>query len=375
MHQFTVYGSESRIFVISRISNNSTFMNEGIDSNYVYRILKIDRQPPNTLQLFDDQRIYSSSEIDKILGRKQSNTEIGFDEENGSLQILTKACAILGFFKGIIGYYVIFIKVPRFAGLVYEHEIYGIDQISLIPLATESYVKSMGITQEHRKEEERYRKYFNEIPFTRDFFFSFTYDLTRTVQQYIYGLSRGLVENDSQFFISSFVQRKFYLYGRQFTITIIARRSRHYSGTRFQKRGVSERGWVANDVETELIVIEDGFASQKIGSYVQCRGTVPVYWSQKTEQIIKPEIYYPKHDPLFDSSTAHFADLQTRYGYPTVVLSLLKLDEKKPRETPLHSLFVDAISTINRILPQQYKIIYIPFDYSSLSICSQCILC
>ena len=50
------------------------------------------------------------------------------------------------------------------------------------------------------------------------------------------------------------------------------------------KRGVNDRGRVANDVETEQIVSEDtaeGCAMQ-ISSVVQYRGSIPLFWSQNT---------------------------------------------------------------------------------------------
>jgi hypothetical protein len=44
------------------------------------------------------------------------------------------------------------------------------------------------------------------------------------------------------------------VFGRALTLTLLARRSRHFAGTRFRKRGVSSQGFVANEVETEQIV-------------------------------------------------------------------------------------------------------------------------
>ena len=37
-------------------------------------------------------------------------------------------------------------------------------------------------------------------------------------------------------------------------MTLIARRSRHFAGTRYRKRGVSDAGRVANEVEVEQVV-------------------------------------------------------------------------------------------------------------------------
>lgn len=62
---------------------------------------------------------------------------------------------------------------------------------------------------------------------------------------------------------------------------------------RYLKRGVNEKGRVANDVETEQIVFEDvpdGFPMQ-ISSVVQNRGSIPLFWSQETSRLnLKPDI-------------------------------------------------------------------------------------
>ena len=49
-------------------------------------------------------------------------------------------------------------------------------------------------------------------------------------------------------------QRTLELAGNPVRMTLIARRSRHFAGTRYRRRGVSDSGHVANDVETEQIV-------------------------------------------------------------------------------------------------------------------------
>jgi len=46
-------------------------------------------------------------------------------------------------------------------------------------------------------------------------------------------------------------QRTLALASQTLTISIIARRSRHFAGTRYRKRGTNDQGHVANDVETE----------------------------------------------------------------------------------------------------------------------------
>lgn len=62
---------------------------------------------------------------------------------------------------------------------------------------------------------------------------------------------------------------------------------------RYLKRGVNEKGRVANDVETEQIVFEDSQDGNpvRISSVVQNRGSIPLFWSQETSRLnIKPDI-------------------------------------------------------------------------------------
>jgi phosphatidylinositol 3,5-bisphosphate 5-phosphatase len=51
----------------------------------------------------------------------------------------------------------------------------------------------------------------------------------------------------------AFLQRRCGLFGRALTLTVVARRSRRLAGTRYLKRGVSDSGAVANDVEVEQV--------------------------------------------------------------------------------------------------------------------------
>ncbi|XP_052831657.1 phosphatidylinositide phosphatase SAC2 isoform X1 [Octopus bimaculoides] len=62
----------------------------------------------------------------------------------------------------------------------------------------------------------------------------------------------------------------------RYWLTIISRRSRHRAGTRSKKRGLEESGACANYVETEQIL---QFPPHLV-SFVQVRGSVPVFWSQ-----------------------------------------------------------------------------------------------
>ena len=154
--------------------------------------------------------------------------------------------------------------------------------------------------------------------------------------------------------------------GRNLLITLIARRSKKYAGTRYLKRGSDCQGYPANEVETEQIVHDGNVSSFRYGlytSYVQLRGSVPTYWSQNIVKIApKPPINIDLKDPFFEAAGKHFNNLLYDYGSPTIVLNLVKRKEKKPQESILYNEFEEAIEYLNQFLPKQHQIMLIGFD-------------
>ena len=89
------------------------------------------------------------------------------------------------------------------------------------------------------------------------------------------------------------------MFGKVALLTLIARRSRHFAGPRFHKRGVTPRGYVANEMESEQIVQDASTTAftpeslSRFAAYVQHRGSIPLYWSQESPATvtgIKPPI-------------------------------------------------------------------------------------
>ncbi|TPP64199.1 putative suppressor of actin (Sac) [Fasciola gigantica] len=70
------------------------------------------------------------------------------------------------------------------------------------------------------------------------------------------------------------------------TYALISRRSMERVGTRFNSRGVDQRGNASNTVETEQILEMNGNRF----SFVQLRGSVPLYWSQRPNLRYKPKV-------------------------------------------------------------------------------------
>jgi len=154
----------------------------------------------------------------------------------------------------------------------------------------------------------RYQQLFQVIDLTKDFFYSYTYDLTRSLQENMltmshpsyppapfkdmycwnFYLTRELesVTGASSPWIlpiihGAFLQRKI-MYGRTLNLILLARRSRHFAGTRYLKRGVSDFGKCANDVEHEQILHDETsrVALGTFSSFLQVRGSIPTYWTQ-----------------------------------------------------------------------------------------------
>lgn len=81
------------------------------------------------------------------------------------------------------------------------------------------------------------------------------------------------------------------------TLTVIARRSRHFAGTRYAKRGLKEGegAYVANEVESELMIASgypwnDGTPGIKVSCLTFMRGSIPLFWTQLNPLSPRPEI-------------------------------------------------------------------------------------
>jgi hypothetical protein len=80
---------------------------------------------------------------------------------------------------------------------------------------------------------------------------------------------------------------------------LITRRNRYRPGTRYFSRGIDANGHVSNFVETEQFVLYDGenetssnVVEGKIQlSYVQTRGSIPVYWAQVINSKYTPKLW------------------------------------------------------------------------------------
>uniref|UniRef100_A0A3B3XEG8 SAC domain-containing protein n=1 Tax=Poecilia mexicana TaxID=48701 RepID=A0A3B3XEG8_9TELE len=126
--------------------------------------------------------------------------------------------------------------------------------------------------------------------------------------------------------------------GKIFEWILISRRSCFRAGVRYYVRGIDSEGHAANFVETEQIVLYEGAKA----SFVQTRGSMPFYWSQRPNLKYKPKPVISKTMNHMDGFQRHFDSQLLIYGKQTV----LNLVNQKGSEKPLEEEFAKMSSAI-----------------------------
>ncbi|ONL94265.1 Phosphoinositide phosphatase SAC2 [Zea mays] len=350
LQKFRLYETRSKFYLIGRDK-----------SRIHWRVLKIDRSEFTELGVEEDPTIYTENECQELLRRIHEGNRL-----TGGLKFVTKCYGIVGFVKFLGPYYMVIITRRRKIGTICGHEIYSVGKSEMIAIPSVTVWPNMA----YSRDENRSFIFFNiykhllcSVDLSKDFFFSYSYNIMHSLQKNITEKNIG--------------QSRFSVSGKDFWLTLIARRSRHFAGTRFLKRGVNGKGRVANDVETEQIVFEDtsGGIPTQMASVVQHRGSIPLVWFQETSRLnIRPDIIL-KPDLDYKATRLHFENLALRYGNPIIILNLIKASaasllfdthEKKPRESLLCAEFAKAIHYINKSLSDDKCLKFLHMDLSNL---------
>lgn len=249
----------------------------------------------------------------------------------------------------------------------------------------------------HDQEEDTYLALLKTTIKTGPMYFSYSYDITNTCQrQSQHDLSLPLWKRaDDRFFWNRFIQSdliNFSQHGtrhqhgpqpgvdpyilpvmfgmmeivptsikmKALTLVLITRRSRHRAGTRYFTRGIDENGNVSNYNETEQIMLvgDSGTAmgsmrSQtqsngrsggeiQITSYVQTRGSVPVYWAEINTLRYTPKLQVRSVDSSLPAARKHFDEQIDLYGDNYLV----NLVNQKGREKRVKDAYESLVKTI-----------------------------
>ncbi|XP_066350658.1 phosphatidylinositol-3-phosphatase SAC1-like [Miscanthus floridulus] len=369
LEKFRLYETRARFYVIGSSREKRWF-----------RVLKIDRSEPSELNVSEDPVWYSLQEVKSLLQR--------IDEGNrstGGLAFVTKAYGIAGCIKFLESYYLILVTKRRQIGCICGHAIYCIDESQMITIPHSSVQTDVATS----KNELRYKKLLASVDLTKDFFYSYTYPIMQSLQQNVTSAGMKEMPYENLFVWNTFLaepirsrcrntlwtvalvhghfkQVKVSIFGREINVVLSSRRSRHFAGTRYLKRGVNDHGKVANDVETEQIVFEEEAGSWKgrMSAVVQMRGSIPLFWSQEASRLSpKPDIFVQRYDPTYEATKLHFDDLARRYGHPIIILNLIKTVEKRPREMMLRREYCRAVEYLNQNVPEEKKLRFIHWDF------------
>lgn len=405
LQRFTIYNSLTTMYIVGSNAKESLF-----------RILEISKDLKNPVDLTiieDKSYFYTRKDMVELINGLNESSE-------GGIHKIAKGYGVLGLIKFTKGYYLSIITKCSQVAILGGHYIYHVDETKLIPL--DFHYKR----PDKYSDEERLLSIFKYLDLGKTFYFSYAYDITNTLQtnfirhkklateyqkdmrdssqfhkpgdeifdsfehneRFVWNnlLLKPILDNHDiatyewfQPIIHGFIdQAKISIYGKKIYITIIARRSHHFAGARFLKRGVNDKGNVANEIETEQIVSDmliSSFHDPKYGffnnprftSFVQHRGSIPLYWTQDLNRLPKPPIEINLSDPFYQSSAIHFNNLFQRYGPPIIILNLIKTKEKQPRELKLNQQFINCIKYLNQSLPPEYKLQFNGFDMSKHS--------
>lgn len=195
MHKFSLYETASRYYIV------------GVDvSEKRYRILKIDRTNQGAeLNMTDDKIVYSLKEMNQLL-----DTIDDGNRGTGGIKLRCTTWGVLGFIKFTGPYYMLLITKKSTVAMVGGHYIYQIEGTELVPLTPGKFKLDARNT-----EEQRFLGILNNLDLTRSFYYSYSYDVTRTLQHNVIrereALGWGMLPPDDEDFNSMFVWNDYLL--------------------------------------------------------------------------------------------------------------------------------------------------------------------
>ncbi|CAO1625675.1 unnamed protein product [Sympodiomycopsis kandeliae] len=142
-------------------------------------------------------------------------------------------------------------------------------------------------------------------------------------------------------------------------LAIVSRRSRERPGLRYQRRGINESGQVANYVETEQILYIKRGSETHLFSFVQFRGSIPLFWSQSPFSMKPPPLLERSTAENTQACTKHFKTQTERYGNITCI----NLAEQSGKEGEITEAYRRVIEEDVSKSVTTGKVKYCAFDF------------
>ncbi|SCU92934.1 LADA_0G00408g1_1 [Lachancea dasiensis] len=318
----------------------------------------------------------TNGEKDGVLSLGPTELDISIEPLDSfpTLADIRKVAGIIGCIKLKTNSYVIIAHRVEEYGTLAGHKVFKVVEHTIIPL--NSLAKK-------DKDEQQYLALLDLHLSNATLFFSYTYDLTNSAQRNEKLGAYSWQTADTRFFWNHFatenlrkiaaedlraagyIQPMIFGYARfvqsslqgtPITIGLVTRRSIFRAGTRYFRRGIDVEGNVANFNETEqFLVTESGTKNghNDFFSFLQTRGSVPVYWGEVNTLKYKPNLVLGESSSL-DAFSKHFEQQKELYG----VNYLVNLVNQKGHELPVKNSYESAVSALN-----DPKIHYVYFDF------------
>uniref|UniRef100_A0A8C3LQ98 Phosphatidylinositol-3-phosphatase SAC1 n=1 Tax=Chrysolophus pictus TaxID=9089 RepID=A0A8C3LQ98_CHRPC len=271
---------------------------------------------------------------------------------------------ILGTIRLVAGTYLIVITKKKKVGEIFSHAIWKATDFDIL-----SYKKTMlHLTDIQLQDNKVFLSMITHVLSVDGFYFSTTYDLTHTLQRLANTSPEfqemSLLERaDPRFVWNGHLLREFAaqpeviismhscsINGKCFDWLLVSRRSCFRAGVRYYVRGIDSEGHAANFVETEQIVHYKGSKA----SFVQTRGSIPFFWSQRPNLKYKPKPQISKSVNHMDGFQRHFDSQIISYGKQMIV----NLVNQKGSELPLEQTFAKMVNSMANGMVR-----YIAFDF------------
>lgn len=168
MHKFSLWETASRFYLVG---------GDIVDRRF--RILKIDRTVElGDLSIAEDDIVYTKKEMNRLL-----NTVDDGNKSSGGLKLRCSTWGLLGFIRFTGAYYMLIITKRRQVAMIGGHYIYQVDGTDLVSLTMTT--SSSRIKVERDPEEARFIGILHNLDLSRSFYFSYSYDITRSLQHNI----------------------------------------------------------------------------------------------------------------------------------------------------------------------------------------------
>ncbi|KAM9307464.1 phosphatidylinositol-3-phosphatase SAC1 [Gastrophryne carolinensis] len=314
--------------------------------------------------------------VDDVLAIDRVSTEVALTAKKDipPSAITRPICGILGTMRLVAGMYLIVITRKKKVGDLFNHSIWKATDFDIV-----SYKKTiLHLTDTQLQDNKSFLSMISHVLSIDGFYFSTSYDLTHTLQR----LSNtspefqemSLLERADQRFVwNGHLLREFSaqpeiqkfaipvihgfisihscsINGKYFDWILISRRSCFRAGVRYYVRGIDSEGHAANFVETEQIVHFNGSKA----SFVQTRGSIPFFWSQRPNLKYKPKPQINNSVNHMDGFQRHFDSQVICYGKQVI----LNLVNQKGSEKPLEDTFAQMVKGLGNGMLR-----YFAFDF------------